>query len=83
MGENMMEKKDLKKLDTAALKQEVESLRKELFNLKLSKITGQVKDVSQFGKLKVQVARALTFLKQQDNQDTVIIKRKKAKKALR
>ncbi len=79
-----MEKKDLKKLDAAALKQEVESLKKELFNLNLSKITGQVKDVSQYGKLKVQIARALTFLKQQDGPKTVEIKhKKKAKKALR
>jgi len=79
----MMEKKDLKKLDVAALKQEVESLKKELFNLNLSKITGQVKDISQFGKLRVQIARALTFLKQQDSQKTVKNERKKAKKALR
>ena len=79
----MVEKKDLKKLDIAALKQEVESLKKELFNLNLSKITGQVKDVSQFGKLKVQIARALTFLKQQSSESAKTVKSKKVKKALR
>jgi ribosomal protein L29 len=62
-----MDNKDLKKMDATALKQEVESLKKELFNLKLSKITGQVKDVSQFRKLKLQIARALTFLKQHEH----------------
>lgn len=77
----MIEKKDLKNLEAAALRQEVESLKKELFNLNLSKITGQVKDVSQFGKLKVQIARALTFLKQKESQMPVKIERKKVKKA--
>lgn len=77
----MMEKKDLKKLDAAGLKQEVESLKKELFNLNLSKITGQVKDVSQFGKLKLQIARTLTFLKQNESQKPAKIERKKVKKA--
>ncbi len=79
----MAEKKDLRKLDAAMLKQEVESLRKELFNLNLSKITGQVKDVSQFGKLKVQIARALTFLKQQESVGSKEVGNKKVQKALR
>jgi large subunit ribosomal protein L29 len=60
----MMDKKELKSLDTQALKQEVVSLKKELFNLKLNKITGQLKDLSQFKKLRVQIARALTYLNQ-------------------
>jgi len=60
----MMDKKELKNLDKDALKQEVASLKKELFNLKLTKITGQLKDLSQFRKLRVQIARALTYLNQ-------------------
>jgi ribosomal protein L29 len=60
----MMDKKELKNLDAQALKQEVTSLKKELFNLKLTKITGQLKDLSQFKKLRVQIARALTYLNQ-------------------
>ena len=60
----MMDKKELKNLDTQALKQEVASLKKELFNLRLTKITGQLKDLSQFRKLRVQIARALTYLNQ-------------------
>ena len=60
----MMDKKELKNLDTEALKQEIASLKKELFNLKLTKITGQLKDLSQFKKLRVQIARALTYLNQ-------------------
>jgi large subunit ribosomal protein L29 len=64
----MMDKKELKNLDTEALKQEIASIRKELFNLKLNKITGQVKDLSQFRKLRTQIARALTFLRQVEKQ---------------
>ena len=60
----MMDKKELKNLDSEDLKQEVVSLKRELFNLKLNKITGQLKDLSQFKKLRVQIARALTYLNQ-------------------
>lgn len=60
----MIEKKEFKNLDVTALRQEVISLKKELFNLRLNQLTGQVKDFSQFSKLKKQVARAQTFLKQ-------------------
>jgi ribosomal protein L29 len=60
----MMDKKELKNLDLEALTHEVASLKKELFNLKLTKITGQLKDFSQFRKLRIQIARALTYLNQ-------------------
>jgi ribosomal protein L29 len=59
-----MDKVELKNMDVAALKTELASLRKELFNLKLSLLSGQVKDTSQFRKLRVQIARAQTFLHQ-------------------
>ncbi|MCB9493348.1 MAG: 50S ribosomal protein L29 [Epsilonproteobacteria bacterium] len=62
----MLTKKELKALDSASLKNEVASLRQELFTLKLSKNTGQVKNYSQFRALRVQVARALTLLKQKE-----------------
>ena len=54
----------LKKLDQAALKTEVFSLKKELFNLRLTTLAGQVKDVSQFRKLRVKIAQCLTLSKQ-------------------
>jgi ribosomal protein L29 len=57
----MIAKEDLKKMDAEALKAEAQSLRKELFNLKLGQLTGQVKDFSQFKKLRRQVARVLTL----------------------
>lgn len=64
-----MEKTGLKKLDAVALKNEVAQLKKELFNLKLNMITGQVKDTSQFRKLRVKIAQALTYLNQYENKN--------------
>lgn len=61
----MMTKDELKKMNSAALSNEVASLRKELFNLKLGMITGQVKDTSQFKKLRISIAQALTLAAQQ------------------
>ena len=60
----MMTKDELKKLDVASLKNEAMNLRKELFNLKLGLLTGQVKDTSQFRKLRIAIAQALTIARQ-------------------
>ena len=60
----IVNKAEMKNLDAVALKKEVESLKKELFNVKLSMLSGQVKDASQFRKLRVNIAQALTFFNQ-------------------
>ena len=60
----MMTKDELKKLDIAALQNEEKLLRRELFNLRLGLLTGQVKDTSQFMKIDRQVARTLTLIQQ-------------------
>lgn len=43
---------------------EVDSLKKQLFNLKLQMAAGQVKDYAQFKRLRGDVARALTLINQ-------------------
>lgn len=63
-----MTKDELKKQDVAGLRNEIDSLKKEYFNLRLALITGQVKDTSQFKKLRKQVAQAKTFLRQKENE---------------
>jgi large subunit ribosomal protein L29 len=55
--------KELRNLDVSELEQKVQSLKRDLFNLKLSKLTGQLKDTSQFSKLRTAVAQTLTVLK--------------------
>ena len=62
-----MDKTEMKTLDIAALSKEAMLLKKELFNLKLSLISGQVKDLSQFKKLRAKIARTLTYLNQKKN----------------
>jgi len=52
---------DLKKLDIASLDKEIFSLKKEVFNLRLSLMAGQIKDISQFRKLRVKIAQCLTL----------------------
>ena len=59
-----MNKEELKKLSDSELQTEMAQLRKELFDLKLSLDGGEVKDFSQFGKIRKNIARCLTFLKQ-------------------
>lgn len=59
-----MNKDSLINLDSEALSKEIEATRKELFNLRLNWVAGQVKDVSQFKKLRAKIARTLTALGQ-------------------
>lgn len=59
-----MKKEDLKKLNNSEIQKELKQLKKELFDLKMNIDSGEVKDFSQFGKIRKNVARCLTFLKQ-------------------
>ncbi len=57
-----MDKADMRKMDAKTLKEEVNKLRKELFELKLSAASSHIKDNSQFKKLRANIARALTII---------------------
>jgi ribosomal protein L29 len=46
--------------DVRALQEEVAEYRKELFNLRMKTLTGQVKDTSQFKKIRKKIAQAMT-----------------------
>lgn len=58
----------LKALDKTQLEQKIEELRREIFTLRITSVTTPVKDTSQFGKLRKDLARALTFLRQKNMQ---------------
>ena len=62
-----MRKEELAVLSIEALKKEIFELKKTLFNLRLSASTMQVKDYSQFKKIRVSIAQALTYLGQKQN----------------
>jgi ribosomal protein L29 len=59
-----MDISELKNLDTSALRIEVELLKKDIFNLKLRLLTGEVKDLSEFKKMRKKIAQTLTILRQ-------------------
>lgn len=53
---------ELNKLSTEDLNKKIEELRRAKFSLQLASTTAHIKDVSQFKKLKKNLARALTVL---------------------
>lgn len=56
------ENQELKDMNVQELGTKAESLRRELFGLKLNSVTAHVKDYSRFKKLRAQIARVLTYL---------------------
>jgi ribosomal protein L29 len=61
-----MKNLEIENLSVDDLMRNVKSLQKELFDLRLQRVSGQVKDVSQFKKLRVKIAQILTFIKQKE-----------------
>ena len=60
------EKEALRGLSRNQLEEKVQGYRTGLFKLRLAATTGHIKDFSQFKKLRIGLARALTFLGQKD-----------------
>lgn len=60
---------DLRQKQTTELEAELLDLRRKQFNLRVQRATGQVSDVSQFRKLRRQVARVKTMLREKFAQD--------------
>jgi ribosomal protein L29 len=57
---------ELAQLPTPQLKERLEASRRELFSLRLSVVTAHVKDYSQFKKIRHNIARLLTYIRQQE-----------------
>ena len=57
-------KTDFKNMNVDELKKQIDSMRAELFGLRLSAATQPVKNYSQFSKLRRNIARALTAERQ-------------------
>lgn len=64
-------KNSLKQLNEQQLIEEVEKLRRELFSLKLAVVSSPPKDTMQFAKLRKNIARTLTYLRDKQNQKMV------------
>ena len=57
-----MKNKDLKKMTNDESVNKINSLKKDLFNLRFRKINGQVEDTAKITQIKTDVARLLTKL---------------------
>jgi len=57
-----MKNKEIKKLSTDELKKKVNSLKKDLFNIRFKKVNGQLEDTARISTTKKDVARLMTSL---------------------
>jgi large subunit ribosomal protein L29 len=61
-----MTAKELREKETPALQEELDGLRKRLFELRTQAVTEKVEDTSQFRKSRRDLARILTVLRQRE-----------------
>lgn len=58
----MLRAKDIRQMDTAAIHKEIDTLKKELFNLKFKHATGQLENTARLNTIRKDIARMLTIL---------------------
>lgn len=58
----MLRAKDIRQMDTAAIHKEIDTLKKELFDLKFKHATGQLENTARLHTVKKDIARMLTIL---------------------
>ena len=61
-----MQAKELRDLDDAELTKQVAELRKDLFGLRFANATGELDDTARLGRVKRDLARALTVTRQRE-----------------
>jgi len=61
-----MKNKEIKKLSIDELKNKVNSLKKDLFNFRFSKVNGQLENTAKVSQIKKDVAKLLTTLNQKN-----------------
>ena len=62
-----MKNKEIKKLSIDELKNKVNSLKKDLFNFRFSKVNGQLENTAKVSQIKKDVAKLLTALNQKNS----------------
>ena len=60
--ENIMKKKEIKKLTKVQMKENIEKLKKDLFNFRFQKVNGQVKSPAKITETKKNIARLKTLI---------------------
>ena len=61
-----MKNKEIKKLSIDELKNKVNVLKKDLFNIRFKKVNGQLEDTAKVSKIKKDVAKILTTLEKKN-----------------
>ena len=61
-----MKNKEIKKLSVDELRNKVNSLKKDLFNFRFSKVNGQLENTAKVSQIKKDVAKLLTTLNQKN-----------------
>ena len=61
-----MKNKEIKKLSTDELKNKINTLKKDLFNIRFKKVNGQQEDTAKFSQIKKDVAKLMTTLNQKN-----------------
>ena len=69
--QNKESRDSLKQLNEKQLLEEVDKLRRDLFSLRLAVVSSPAKDVTQFSKLRKDIARTLTYLREKQVPATV------------
>jgi large subunit ribosomal protein L29 len=57
-----MKNKEINKLNSDEIKKKINSLKKDLFNIRFKKVNGQLDDTSKASQIKIDVAKLLTKL---------------------
>lgn len=62
-----MKTSEIRKMDTANIVKEIESLKKELFDLRFQNAVGQLEDTAQIKKKRKDIARMYTVITEREN----------------
>ena len=64
MREAVMDMKEMRAASAEEKRKELEALREKQFTLRMQKATGQIRDTSEIGKVRRDIARLLTVMQQ-------------------
>jgi large subunit ribosomal protein L29 len=62
----MLRSKEIRQMDNVAIHKEIESLKKELFELRFKQATGQLENTARLNTVKKDIARLFTILTERD-----------------
>jgi len=63
----MIYAKEIREMDTATILNEIENLKKELFDLRFKQATGQVENTARLSNIRKTIARMLTVLTERES----------------